>query len=216
MNKSLSFSVKIVRRQELTSATWSGGTTTQLAIYPPHATYANRDFTWRISTATIEVEESTFTPLPNIHRILMILEGKLQLKHEGHYEKALLPFQQGSFMGDWNTNSKGKVVDFNLMMSSSKGCKGFVNAIEVAAAELKTVEVFMALGAEQWELYSEVFYFLSAVEVELPNQHILSMAKGDVIVLQQPTAHSSSATLTFRNTANTPAYVIQAGICHNC
>lgn len=33
---------------------WSGGTTTQLAIFPPGASYADRDFLWRVSSAAVE------------------------------------------------------------------------------------------------------------------------------------------------------------------
>ena len=32
---------------------WSGGTTTQIAIAPEGARYAERDFLWRVSSATV-------------------------------------------------------------------------------------------------------------------------------------------------------------------
>jgi len=60
---------------EQNTTLWSGGTTTQLCIYPYAATYTGRDFIFRISTATIESEESVFTKLPGYTRILMLLEG---------------------------------------------------------------------------------------------------------------------------------------------
>ena len=53
---------------------WSGGTTTQLAISPANALYADREFLWRVSSAVVELPESDFTPLPDYDRILMILE----------------------------------------------------------------------------------------------------------------------------------------------
>lgn len=45
----------------------------------------------------------------------------MEINHEGHYSKILLPGDIDRFRGDWNTTSKGKVTDFNLML---KDCKG--------------------------------------------------------------------------------------------
>ena len=42
---------------------WSGGATTQLAIAPKGAVYADRDFLWRLSSATVELDESDFPPM---------------------------------------------------------------------------------------------------------------------------------------------------------
>ena len=44
---------------------WSGGTTTQIALFPPESSYAGRDFLWRVSSAVVEDGESAFTPLPD-------------------------------------------------------------------------------------------------------------------------------------------------------
>lgn len=103
--------------QQITSD-WAGGTTTQLFIYPEGASYANRDFLFRISTATVETETSTFTSLPGFERILMILDGSMEICHKNHYSKHLYPFNTDIFNGDWETTAIGKVTDFNLMMAS--------------------------------------------------------------------------------------------------
>lgn len=107
--------VQITRKSELVISTWSGGTTTQLAIYPEGASYADRNFLFRISTATVETDESTFTHLPGISRKIMILEGVLRLEHTGRHTKTLHKFETDSFEGDWETKGFGKVRDFNLM-----------------------------------------------------------------------------------------------------
>ena len=39
-------------------STWSGGKTIQIAISPEGAAYADRDFLWRVSSATVELDES--------------------------------------------------------------------------------------------------------------------------------------------------------------
>ena len=45
----------------------------------------------------------------------------MEIQHEGHYTKTLGVGDIERFKGDWDTTSKGKVTDFNLMM---KGCQG--------------------------------------------------------------------------------------------
>lgn len=94
---------------------WSGGSTTQLYIFPANATYAARDFELRISTAKVEVTESTFTTLPGVDRKLMILEGAINITHEGQYSKHLKPFEVDEFSGDWKTTAIGTCTDFNVM-----------------------------------------------------------------------------------------------------
>ena len=37
---------------------WSGGKTIQIAIAPEGAVYADRDFLWRVSSATADLDES--------------------------------------------------------------------------------------------------------------------------------------------------------------
>jgi environmental stress-induced protein Ves len=107
----------ISKKNQLVSK-WSGGTTTELFIFPPEASYANRDFVFRISTATVETETSTFTSLPGFKRILMILNGELEITHANHYSTKLCPFEMDTFDGNWQTTAKGKVTDFNIMFAA--------------------------------------------------------------------------------------------------
>jgi len=109
----------IIKAKQYKTTRWSGGTTTQLFIFPESADYQKRDFLFRISTATVETEESTFTSLPGYKRILMVLAGSLLIKHKGQYEKKLKKFEQDTFDGGWKTIAVGKVTDFNLMMAES-------------------------------------------------------------------------------------------------
>jgi environmental stress-induced protein Ves len=108
--------MQIFTADDRTTITWAGGTSTQIFIHPSNGNFAERDFIFRISTATVEAEESAFTFFEGIMRHLMILKGKLELIHEGRYTKYLTPYDQDTFSGEWNTRSKGKVTDFNLML----------------------------------------------------------------------------------------------------
>jgi uncharacterized protein len=111
--------------REHSVSSWSGGKTTQLWIYPPESAYANRDFEIRLSSATVEVEESDFTALPGFHRKLMILEGEITIFHEHQYSKNLKILESDSFSGSWKTRSVGQCVDFNVM-----NCDKYLSEIE--------------------------------------------------------------------------------------
>lgn len=109
------YSVRHKWSSEYATSSWSGGTTTELGIGPEGSRYADRDFLWRISSATVDLEESTFTALPDYDRIIMTLEGDIDLCHNGGEWIHLKAFETHSFDGGDDTVSRGKVVDFNLM-----------------------------------------------------------------------------------------------------
>lgn len=119
--------IRVIGADECVVSRWSGGTTTQLAISPEGAQYADRDFLWRVSSAVVELPESDFTPLPDYDRILMILEGELSLSHNGGEEYVLRALEQTVFDGADRTFSRGRVTDFNLMMRKGV-CTGRVEA----------------------------------------------------------------------------------------
>lgn len=118
---------KIIPAQAQKTTDWAGGTTTELFINPPEANYSARNFKFRISTAKVALEASSFTSLPGYKRILMPLLGTIGLSHEGQPPKVLEPFQQDTFDGGVPTTSKGKCQDFNLMVA--KGLKGTLTAL---------------------------------------------------------------------------------------
>ncbi|MBR6208727.1 MAG: HutD family protein [Oscillospiraceae bacterium] len=95
---------------------WSGGTTTQLAIEPAGALYADRDFLWRISSAKVELEESDFTALPDYRRFISTLRGDMTLSHNGGPALTLRPGDIHCFDGGDRTHSWGRCTDFNLML----------------------------------------------------------------------------------------------------
>lgn len=143
--------VEVKRKDELSHNRWSGGITTQLAIWPEGADYGARRFDWRISTAVVEDEKSVFTPLPGIHRLLMILDGEITVTHEGTRTLAMKPLADvDEFEGGWETVSAGSCVDFNLMTAA--GCRG---AMSACAAGGETAEIAPEGAAEYWRgIYS--------------------------------------------------------------
>ncbi len=108
----------ILKAKDQAKSFWSGGSSRQLFIYPAGATYAQRNFQCRISTASTEIETSTFTPLPGIQRHILVLDGAFRLEHEQHYSKELKKGEGDVFAGDWKTNCRGQATDFNLMLGT--------------------------------------------------------------------------------------------------
>lgn len=149
----MSYDIEIIKKENYDISEWSGGKTTELSIYPKTAKYSERNFKWRISSATVDVEESIFTHLPGISRQLMIIEGSAVLEHEDRYKITLNPFEKDSFMGDWITKSYGKVSDFNLM--TSEDCIGKLECLSIDTGE--SINVILNNDGKQGKI-TESFY----------------------------------------------------------
>ncbi len=122
-------SIEILKKDSFAVSEWSGGTTTELFIYPKNSEYRKKDFLFRLSSATVDDEYSVFTKLPEISRVIAILDGEIIINHENRYSKNLKKNDTDFFEGDWYTTSEGKARDFNLMMK--KEVTGSVKAISM-------------------------------------------------------------------------------------
>ncbi len=119
---------------------WGGGKSTELFIFPETGSYQSRDFSFRLSTATVEIEESVFTPLAGVQRKLMVLDGEMHLSHEEQHEAQLGKFDVDEFNGGWTTKSKGCCTDFNLMLKN--GAKGSLKGLTLKDQEKLDGEFF--------------------------------------------------------------------------
>jgi len=108
--------MRIIRNKEYKKTFWSGGTTTEIYLYPEDGDYSKKQFNYRISSATIEVDESDFTVLPGIERVILPLENRMLLLH-GEEEVLLAPYEPYRFQGERSTRSRGINRDFNLMLN---------------------------------------------------------------------------------------------------
>ncbi|CAH0172656.1 Protein Ves [Peribacillus sp. Bi96] len=180
----MSYLLKVIRKSEQITSLWSGGKTTQLAIYPEDGDYSKRDFKWRISTADIEVEESAFTHLPGIQRIIMSLDGEMSLQHEGKHHVYLKPFEQDRFDGGWTTRSIGRVTDFNLMLA--EGCEG----------DLSTIHMNQGIHTEVLDIRettkrSDAFYCVKGKSrMSIDEKETIVLEQGDLVILNMD--HSSN------------------------
>ncbi len=147
------------------TSTWSGGTTTELFIWPQGASYAAREFTFRISSATVDLEESDFTTLPGVERYITPLSGGFTLTHPGKPPAVLGPLAAPyHFSGVEQTHCAGKATDFNLML---KGVAGEMT-LEVGIAPVKS-------GFNGFYATKNTIFFLDG--------HAYPMQQGEMLVV---------------------------------
>ena len=121
---------RIYKKEQQKESNWSGGKTWELAIFPEEAKYLDRDFLWRLSTANSDLEESSFTKLPDYDRILMVLEGDVVLAHADQRSVHLQALQSDAFDGAVKTRCYGKLIrDYNLIYR--KGCGGKMELLDL-------------------------------------------------------------------------------------
>lgn len=107
----------------LNPAPWKngGGSTTQIAVFPPDAGF--EDFDWRVSLATI-LEDGAFSEFPGIERTLALVDGPgMTLEVDG--EPVLLSKADpvAAFDGESRVVAKlnrGASTDFNVMTRSER------------------------------------------------------------------------------------------------
>lgn len=150
----------IIPAEQQSVTEWSGGRTREIYISGRSASYAQRDFLLRLSSATCEDEASTFTMLPAYERALLVLEGQVSLMHDGREPIRLEPYGDVDyFSGSSLTVSRGTCHDFNVMWAKDAS---FSVKVEV----LKDFPCTIACTGE------EFFYAPSAVyDVTLAEEH---------------------------------------------
>ncbi len=167
----------VLTSNHFNALSWSGGTTKELFIFPAEANYSQRNFQFRLSTATVETETSDFTSLPGISRKLMILSGNISLHHEGHYSKQLNKFDTDSFEGDWKTSSVGKCTDFNLMTSGNTTGEIYSMTIKNQGSNIHSIK-----KNADW-----LFIYIPTGKISTHIDHEISILhKGDLLVLKKP------------------------------
>ena len=156
-------------------ATWSGGTTTELFIYPDGATYAEKNFDFRISTADVIAATSTFSAFPGYHRRFMVLRGEIEITHKDQYTKKLNELEQDAFSGDWETSAVGRCMDFNLICSPK--AKGKIKAHSLdkgARLELKRNDSFLF-----------IYTVVGSIEVII-DEKTYSLGSTDFLIIREP------------------------------
>jgi len=168
----------IIPAKDFNTTNWSGGTSTQLYIYPLTADYKDRTFDFRLSTAKVDVEKSEFTPLPGVSRKIMILNGQIDISHKNHYDKQLKRLDVDEFEGDWQTTSVGICTDFNLMTTGKT--KGDLSALVLKENQ----KLDYPIEKEYSDLF--IYLFSGKISFDMDHEcHILN--QGELLVLSKLT-----------------------------
>ncbi len=169
--------IDILKAADFKTTKWSGGSTTELYIHPPESNYQAGNFKFRISSATVEIERSNFTQLPDVSRQLMVLSGSIKVSHKNHHEIQLNKTEIDSFDGSWETSAVGTCVDFNLMAkgkTQGKISSVFVSADKSLNFQLDATSEFIFFYAYEGNLQ---FHFDSEKR---------SLHKGELLVIMHP------------------------------
>lgn len=133
--------------QDFSRNDWSGGTSTQLVIYPSESDLSKQNFEFRISTASIDVEESQFTQFFFHKRIICSLLNPITLIHSDIQPFYLTPLVPYSFDGGMTTKCIGKTIDFNVIFNDSWD------------ASIKVYQIDSMIDMAYIQSYSDLTYF---------------------------------------------------------
>ncbi len=204
---------KIIKNNQYKTSNWSGGTTTELFIYPENSTYEHKNFTWRISSATVDLDTSKFTVLSDYQRIIMVLKGNLVLSHDGIESISLNELEQYEFDGGINTESMGKVTDFNLMMKKDL-CSGKVEVIQLEPkSTLTTIFEEKNEEAEKYNQCVEVYYNISGtLQLSINESSTIILENKDILIVNK---ENNSTMFECYNGCKQDAVIIKSSILFN-
>lgn len=156
--------VRLLRANGRQARSWrnGGGTTCDVAVYPEGA--GDDDFRWRASIATI-ASAGPFSTFAGVDRLLLLLEGTLDLTIDGSDDRRLRPGGPAlAFAGETAVTAApldGPVRVLNIMVRRAamraeldrctQAAAGTANAILLLATERTTVR--QAAKAFDLELY---------------------------------------------------------------
>ncbi len=181
-------SVTLLHAADYVESHWSGGNTCQIAIFPPAAVYADRDFIWRLSSATVALADSDFTPLPDYQRLIATLSGEIKLAHDDGEAFTLSPFIVHAFDGGVKTHSQGRCTDFNVMLRK-QACSGNLQALQLAANARLSLSPAVDSTADKSQQHHVFLYcYRGNVQCQVLGQTLLLEAN-ETLMLNESDAH---------------------------
>ena len=155
-----------ISKDTLIPTIWDGGETFEYYIYPENTLYANRDFLFRISAATISKVPSIFTKFNNYQRFLVMLDNDLNINNNGK-EESYTPNDVFKFDSDSDIISYTKGNDFNLMV-----CKS-----------VKESDIFFLNDIVQLNQSFIFLFALNDTSIEVNNEKI-NLKKADLLLIE--------------------------------
>lgn len=178
--------LRLLKPDAYQSSVWSGGNTRQIIIYPEKAVYAERDFLWRFSIATVDLPESDFTALPDYYRYSAVLKGGMRVSHASGPETELRPYVPYGFDGGIATHARGQCSDLNLMLRKGR-CQGSLEALHPQAGEVTALRL---ANKEQVLLFAAQGGFQCEAQAD-----IITVREGETLWLDRDSENGAQATI---------------------
>lgn len=175
----MGFEVKIIKKENQTTAKLKCGMAKVLYIYPESSKYSDRNFKWIFSILILEEEEFIFENLPNYERYIMLINGQLKLEHKGYYRTKLAPFECDWSSGEWLTYGNGKSENFNLILS--KGLKGRIDYLKIKDG-ICVDDIIWNTNKEFRREVKALYCYNKGLSVEF-NNYQYSLNAGDMLLI---------------------------------
>lgn len=160
--------IQLFPKKDSTASIWNGGLTYEYMIHPKNTIYNDRDFIFRISSATIEKVPSEFTKFKGYYRYLVMLDNDLDIeinKEKKVYEK----YEIMEFNSDDEVTSYTKGTDFNWMVSK-----------KIAHHKLKITN-----GNESCDAEIIILFSLDTTVIKI-NEKPYDLQPNDLLVIENP------------------------------
>lgn len=177
---------KVIHAADIVTGTWSGGTTSQYYIYPEDADKKAGNYAFVVTSATVDLAESTFTYYGGCDRVIMSLAKEYTLIHNEDDVYPLKPFEPHAFTGEEVTKSEGTYKDFNLIMKRDRCCGEMSSMLLAPGSEFYGPKGSAGENRHIWTLfcYTGGFAFCEAgaepVMVKAGDMLVLDGAPGTV------------------------------------
>ena len=152
--------------EKIQATSWAKGKTSEYYIYPENADYQNKDFLFRVSSATIDESPARFTLFIGYTRYLAMLDSTLDIsinRNRNTYKiNELIKFQSEDDVISYST---GK--DFNLMLKE-----------DISNHNVELTHGFFTINND-----FVVVFAINACEVFIKNDHY-SLNKNDCLIIE--------------------------------
>lgn len=160
--------IKIISKTNILPSVWDGGKTFEYFIFPEDSVYDNRNFLFRISSASIDKTPSDFTKFKGYKRYLVMIGDELSIIRNGEKEN-YSDLEIFEFNSDDEITSFSLGNDFNLMVSE-----------KIKFSKLLLTDSFREINNE--------YIFIHAIEKSkiILNENGFELEKSDLLIYKNP------------------------------
>lgn len=162
----MTFKYRVFKKRDVIPTLWDGGKTYEYVVYPLGSSYSDRNFLFRISSASIDKIPSNFTRFKNYQRFLVMLDNNLKVIRNGleeyYSERDVFAFDSEDSIVSFSLGN-----DFNLMIQKN------IKSVQVVFLE-KSISLSHSL----------LFFFSKSDTLLKINDSLLELAVDDLLVIE--------------------------------